>query len=236
MSATTKLGLQTANQAVATLLREEIERGTLAPGTRLRQSDLARRFGVSTTPVREALASLQAEGLIRIDAHRGAIVFTPTVEDMTQCFEIRRALEPLAAAQAVSNLTDADIDALEDLIKQMRKVRDFDKWLDLNDRFHLTLYAASGNARLEEIIDSLRKSSRFYIYLYVQHGKATSTADEEHEAILRACRARDTVQVRSLMRRHVENTQRGVTQFLTASADGDGTQALTDGQTTAPTR
>jgi DNA-binding GntR family transcriptional regulator len=224
MASTTKLGLKTANQAVATRLRDEIENGSLSPGTRLRQSDLARRFGVSTTPVREALASLQAEGLIRIDAHRGAIVFTPTVEDMTQCFEIRRALEPLAAAQAVSNLTDAQLDAIEDVIKQMRKTRDFSKWLDLNDRFHLTLYAASGNGRLEEIIDSLRKSSRYYIHLYLQHSRATDTADDEHAAILAACRARDTVQVRSLMRRHVENTQRGVTQFLTASANGDGAQ------------
>lgn len=222
------LALQTANKAVADLLRSEIERGTLPPGTRLRQSDLARRFGVSTTPVREALASLQAEGLIRIDAHRGAIVFTPTVEDMTQCFQIRRELEPLAAGAAVSNLSDADLDALEALVRQMRSVSDFDTWVDLNDRFHMQIYAASGNARLQDIIDSLRKSSRYYIHLYVEHGHATSKADDEHEAIVQACRAHDARKVCSLMRRHVENTLRGVTQFLTTASEGGPVQG-TDG-------
>jgi DNA-binding GntR family transcriptional regulator len=227
MSEVTRLDLQTANQAVAGLLRDEIERGALPPGTWLRQSELARRFGVSTTPVREALASLQAEGLVQIDAHRGAVVFTPTVEDMTQCFQIRRALEPLAAAEAVPNLSDGELDALENLVREMRSSHDFDRWVDLNDRFHMRLYRASGNARLEDIIDSLRKSSRFYIYLYVREGETTSTADAEHDAILAACRARDTVRVRSLMRQHVENTLRGVTKFLitsgqtgTASEDG----------------
>jgi DNA-binding GntR family transcriptional regulator len=224
MSDGTRLQLHTANKAVANLLREEIERGALPPGTRLRQSDLARRFGVSTTPVREALASLQAEGLVQIDAHRGAIVFTPTVEDMRQCFAIRRALEPLAAAEAVQHLTDSDLDALESLLHEMRAVDDFDTWVDMNDEFHMRLYRVSGNARLQDIIESLRKSSRFYISLYVRQGESTSRADAEHEEILAACRARDTVVVRSLMRRHVENTLRGVTKFLSESAsDGAAT-------------
>src|SRR5262245_54456680 len=98
------LGLQTASRAVAQQLPQEIERGTLEPGTRLRQIDIAKRFGVSTTPVREALALLTSEGLIRNDPRRGAVVFHPTEDDLAECFKIRMALEPLALTEALDRI------------------------------------------------------------------------------------------------------------------------------------
>ena len=73
--AKTVLGRNTTAKMVAGMLRDQIQDGGLAPGTRLRQNEIAERFGVSTTPVREAFAQLQAEGLVRIDPHRGAVVF-----------------------------------------------------------------------------------------------------------------------------------------------------------------
>src|SRR5918997_1170374 len=89
---------------------------TLAPGTRLRQNDVAKRFGVSTTPVREAFAQLQAEGLVRIDPHRGAVVFHPSVDDVLEFYEIREALESLAVGHAIRKI-DGDLAArLADMI------------------------------------------------------------------------------------------------------------------------
>ena len=87
---------------VAAELRRMIQAGELAAGAPLRQGELAARFGISTTPVREALMALAREGLIRHDAHRGAIVFPPTHEDIRENFEIRLALEPLASGLAAS--------------------------------------------------------------------------------------------------------------------------------------
>lgn len=219
MTEISPLQLQTANKAVAHMLREEISRGVLLPGTRLRQSELARRFGVSTTPVREALASLQAEALVRIDAHRGAVVSTPTLEDMLECFEIRRVLEPLAAALAAQRLSEEQLAELEGLVAAMRSIDDSVRWVELNDRFHLRLYEGSGNERLQEMIETLRKSSRYYIHLYVANAHANRTADDEHHAIVEACRARNAARARSLTRAHVENTLRGVTRFLKSSQD-----------------
>ena len=92
---------RTASEAVSERLRAEIQRGDLPPGTRLRQGEVAARFGVSTTPVREAFALLQAQGLVRIDPHRGAIVFLPTAKDAQELYEIRIALETLAIGRAV---------------------------------------------------------------------------------------------------------------------------------------
>lgn len=211
------LELPTASKAVARLLQGEIERGVLQPGTRLRQSDLARRFGVSTTPVREALASLQAEGLVKIDAHRGAVVFVPTLEDMRQCFAIRRILEPMAMRSAIAHLTVARLDELQELIDTMRTVSDTGAWLELNDRFHMALYQPSGNDRLRDIIDGLRLGSRYYIHLYVTGSEPTSTADDEHQAILDACRVGDDKLAAALVEAHVDRTFESVTGFL---ADG----------------
>src|SRR4051794_34082705 len=114
------LQLQTASKAVAAFLRAQIVRGNLHPGSRLRQTDIAKRLGVSTTPVREALASLQAERLVQIASHRGAVVFAPTEDDMAQCFAIRRVLEPLAAGEAVPRVDEARLARLAELIVAMR--------------------------------------------------------------------------------------------------------------------
>ena len=233
MSADSRLHLQTVNKAVARKLREEINRGILPPGTRLRQSELAKRFGVSTTPVREALSSLQAEALVRIDAHRGAVVSAPTVDDMRQCFEIRRALEPLAAGEAAKRLTEEQLGELDALVGKMRSVNDVSKWVELNDRFHMQLYAASANDRLQDIIESLRKSSRYYIQLYVANGISMHAADDEHQGILDACRARDVARTRALTRAHVERTLRGVTLFLTQSPQHTDAAADADERATA---
>lgn len=141
----------------------------------------------------------------------------PTLDDMRQCFEIRRALEPLAAGEAAKRLTEEQLDALNDLVQTMRSVDDVATWVELNDRFHMELYAASANDRLQEIIESLRKSSRYYIQLYVANGVAIHSADDEHQGILDACRDRNVSRARSLTRAHVERTLQGVTLFLTNS-------------------
>lgn len=193
----------------------EIQRGQLVPGTRLRQSELAQRFGVSTTPVREALAFLQAEGLVRIDPHRGAIVYRPAAEDVRAAFEIRIALEALAVELAVERLPDSELDDLQRLIDEMRRVEDPSAWVELNDQFHLALYNAAGNPRLVEMIQSLRESSRYYIQMFVARHLRTHSADDEHQEILDAVRARRAPAAVRAMKRHLGRTARDVLAVLT---------------------
>jgi DNA-binding GntR family transcriptional regulator len=109
----------TASTAVADRLRSEIQSGRVAPGSTLRQGDVAKRFGVSTTPVREAFHMLQAEGFLRKDPHRGAVVFRPTVEEMREVFEMRIVLEQLAISHAIRNITGEDLTELRELIEQL---------------------------------------------------------------------------------------------------------------------
>jgi DNA-binding GntR family transcriptional regulator len=204
----------TTSEAVVARLRAEILRGELAPGTRLRQGVIAARFGVSTTPVREAFALLQADGLVHIDPHRGAIVFHPSVEDVREYYEIREALETLAVTLAIENVGDAQLDELEKHIDRMRKVRDEETWTAMNEEFHRTLYAASNRPRLCNMIATLRDASSAYIHMYVAHQEPGKRSDDDHKAILDACRARNSARARAAVRHHMRHTVDEVVQFI----------------------
>ena len=210
MAAEQSLGLRTANRAVADQLREEIERGLLTPGARLRQTEVAKRLGVSTTPVREALASLEAEGLLRTDPHRGTVVASPSRQDFENCFEIRIALEPLALASSLQHTMDADFDRLQTMIDEMRLLEDHVAWVVLNDEFHEGLYQHCPNERLLNMIVTLRKASRYYIHSFVVKNLRSHTADDEHQAILDACRERSVGAAQESLRVHLRRTLRGV--------------------------
>lgn len=208
---------RTTSEAVAGWLRNEILRGELQPGARLRQNDIAARLGVSTTPVREAFAQLQAEGLLRIDPHRSAIVFRPTIEDLTESYEIREVLEQLAVAKAIPNLRDELLDELQSLVDEMRKVEDTRRWVELNDRFHMILYEPSGLPRLCHMIEQLRDASAAYIFMFVaaqSKRDGTTDADDEHQKILDACRVRDGSKARKAVQAHLRHTSSKVMEFL----------------------
>lgn len=198
------LAHRTTAEAVAARLRRDIQIGHLEPGTRLRQTDIAARFGVSTTPVREAFTLLQAEGLVRLDPHRGAVVFHPTLEEMQESYEIREVLECLAIAKAVPNLSAEDIQGLDALIGQMRAEPDDQRWMEMNNVFHMTLYRASGMPQLCSLIESIRAASTVYIHMFLAHLPAMHT-DDEHAAILEACKSRDVARAQEALTAHLRH-------------------------------
>lgn len=210
------LGRDTTAKVVAERLRGEIQHGTLAPGTRLRQNDVAERFGVSTTPVREAFAQLQAEGLVRIDPHRGAVVFHPSVDDVLEFYEIREALESVAVAHAIPNLRKDVARDLGALIDRMRRTEDARKWLKLNDQFHLRLYEGAGRPRLSGLIDSLRDASAPYIHMFVASRPPSQRANEQHQEILDACVRGDAAGAKRAIREHLRSAARDLAAFLAA--------------------
>jgi DNA-binding GntR family transcriptional regulator len=211
---------QTVSVQVTDQLREEIQNGVLAPGVRLRQADIAARFGVSITPVREAFNKLAGEGLVVIDQHRGAVVFWPTLSDFRECFEIREVLEALAISKAVPKLTDDDFVELDLLIEKMRHATEISEWVELNDRFHLRTYQPAGEPRLLRLIAGLRDASVAYLNMFA----ATRVRDREHlelehRAILEACRARDVDAAVAAIKEHL---RRPVLKALAEGAAADG--------------
>jgi DNA-binding GntR family transcriptional regulator len=218
MSSTIDPGLdgpRTISGAVAARLRQEIIAGELPANTRLRQVEIARRLGVSTTPVREALAALQREGLVRLHPQRGAVVFLPSVEDLREHYEIRIALEELAVAKAAERFEPEWAEPLEALLAEMRTGPPAGRYLALNQQFHSELYARSGRERLVEMIAGLRDASSAYLNIF----RATDDfpaegLDAEHHDILTACVARDPERASRAVRDHLQRTVERVSSRL----------------------
>ncbi len=143
-SANTTFTKLTITEQIAAALRNEIVTGQLLAGTRLLQIETAQRFGVSTTPVREAFGLLQRDGLVQIDTHRGVTVFLPTIEDLIEHYEIRMALEILAAEKAARRFQAEDAPPLMALLDEMRTTSEAALYVERNQQFHLNLYRLAG--------------------------------------------------------------------------------------------
>jgi DNA-binding GntR family transcriptional regulator len=134
---------------VAALLRELVITGELAAGEQLRQRDLAQRFGVSQTPVREAMRRLESEGLLICDTHRGFTVVPPDDGRIEENFQIRAALESLGASLAARKIDAHGLARLRDLNDRMRALADDDSaYAELNREFHFTVYSCAGSPLL----------------------------------------------------------------------------------------
>jgi len=134
-------GYVSKTDLVAALIRELVITGELAPGEQLRQRDLAQRFRVSQTPVREAMRRLESEGLLVCDTHRGFTVVEPEAGRVEDNFQIRAALESLGASLAASKIDAVGLARLRDLNDQMRALPDDDpKYAELNREFHFAIY------------------------------------------------------------------------------------------------
>jgi DNA-binding GntR family transcriptional regulator len=210
----------TGADRVAVALRAEITRGVLPPGARVRQRDVAERFGVSTTPVREALATLEREGLIRVEPHRGATVFSPSEAELRDHYEIRIALEALAVRRAAALCTSADAARLQGLMDGMRQTSDPVLYVELNQRFHSELYELGGNLQLSTLIATLRDRDRAYLHLYAARQVPSERLDREHQTILDACIRGDADAAEAALRAHLGASVEHVTRLLRERARG----------------
>ena len=201
---------------VAAALRHEIATGQLAAGTKLRQVEIAQRFRVSTTPVREAFGLLQSEGLVQIDTHRGVTVFLPTIQDLVEHYDIRMALEMLAVEKAAEHFKDQNAPPLVALLDEMHATSDAVLYVERNHQFHMSLYSLSGRSRLLIMIGELRNASNAYLHLYAaaEVPRDAQRLDMEHREILAACQASDPVRAANAVRHHLQQTVAHVMKVL----------------------
>ena len=206
----------TIAEQVAAALKNEIVSGKLAAGTKLRQVEIAQRFGVSTTPVREAFGLLQNDGLVQIDTHKGVTVFLPTIQDLIEHYEIRTALEMLAVEKAAENFQAQDAPPLVALLDEMHTTNDPAHYVELNQQFHLQLYQLAQRSRLLSMIEDLRNASNAYLHLYAAADipRDTQRLNTEHREILAACQANDPVRAANAVRHHLQQTVAHVMNVL----------------------
>lgn len=210
-----KLGRRTMSEEIAHVLRSEIQRGTLGPGTRLKQGEVSDRLGVSTTPVREAFTILRAQGFVTLDPYKGVVVFSPSTREVSELYEIRRALEVLAVELAIPNLTDEELRELQRTVDEMRATDDNERWLELNGDFHGRLYESADRPRLSALIDGLREASNSYLHMFISNTDR-SRADDEHQTILDACKEGDSARASEALTMHLRHTLEVVRGFLDA--------------------
>ena len=172
----------TAQDLVLSALRDAILSGALAPGARLRQEELADVFGTSRIPVRESLRALEYEGLVSSEPHRGFTVTALDADDVEEVYDLRILLEGHAVRLAIPLLTDADLEELEELFRDMVAASTPDEELAARERFYLRLYSVTGRPRLVGLIARLRQEvARALRWPTLQH--APSVHEHFFEAV-----------------------------------------------------
>lgn len=219
MVETSVMEYMSKSAVVTSALRELIVRGEFEPGTRLRQRDLAARFGVSATPVREALRRLETEGLIHYDLHRGATVIEATVGVRDENFQIRAALEALAARMAASRITAQELDDLQALHREMEAAKSNDAdVMDINRRFHFKIYEAARSPTLLALLRLLWQS----LPQESQVSRPVSESIRQHARILVALGNRLPDAAESLTREHILSSI--ARSHAALRADGDSAE------------
>ncbi|MET7395709.1 GntR family transcriptional regulator [Dactylosporangium sp. NPDC005572] len=192
-------------------LRNMILSGELEPGATLNQATLAPAIGVSTTPLREALRRLKSEGLVELDAHRDARVAPLTAEEARDMLEIRRSLDPLAAALAAERRTRDDLREMRAAAEGVQPLRSDPEVFDLvaHRRFHTAIYLASHNELLISTLDGLWDKADRYRRLGLVVERSQAERDQkaaEHAALLECVVAGDSDGAAEIMRVHIDTS------------------------------
>ncbi|MFC3073583.1 GntR family transcriptional regulator [Shinella pollutisoli] len=196
---------QTAPEMAAVALREAIVTGALQGGATIKQDDVAQLLQISKAPIREALRELQADGLVQAVKNRGFIVTRMSAAEMDEMFRIRSALEPIAIELAMPMMTSRDIEKAAAFIDKMENLSDLSWMCDFNLNFHLSLYAPSEASHLLKMIRHAHYVSHRYVHASYWAGHSAPASQDEHKAILEACRRRDVVQAGALLSGHIQN-------------------------------
>lgn len=196
-------------------IRDEIIQGNLKPGHALKLRDLADQFSVSTQPIREALRELETEGLVKTEPRKGATVRALSVDELADIYEMRATLESMAARSAVPHISAETFTTLEGIIATMdTHIGEAVELVSLNKQFHMTLYRASGRKHLNETVSTLRNHTAHYLHAYVIDQNQMLPAQEEHRAILDACKSGDVEAAATITYRHVLAAGNGIIESI----------------------
>jgi DNA-binding GntR family transcriptional regulator len=213
-------GAKTKASVILDELREAIAGGAIAAGTRLSQEELASRFSTSTTPVREALRQLVAEGLVQAESHRGFKVSTPDFDRITAVYVLRRLVEPFAVRRAASRLSRQDFARAQRINDALPAAHQADDQLlarQLNREFHFVFYNACG---LAVVITEIERFWGMFPWSEL-HIVRRSESFAEHRQILEAVIADDQPEIQRLLEIHMRNGYFALIKQLGHSIDAD---------------
>ncbi len=208
------------NTAYAKML-DALREGRLNPGDRLRETALAERFGVSRTPVREAIRQLEADGIVAHVPRQGACIRSLDYAEVMELYEMRAVLEATAARMAARAASDIEIEELFDMNRALAKSGHSPEALALNRQFHAAILDAAKNRFLTRSIQTLQKALMILGPTTLTEPDRAEMAMAEHAQILQAIKDRDGPQAEAAMRAHIEAAQRVRVRTLRARPSYD---------------
>ena len=201
----------TAHESVHSTLRRAILGGTLPGGTRLVQADIASQLSVSTTPVREALRDLAAEGLVVFRPHVGAVVRELSLDELAELYEIRKAIEPVSIRRAASRITKRELDEALKLVREMESEKDPARWAELNWEFHTVLEQAANAPLVQSVLKSVQDIAAIYVaHSLILQPDRIASGNKEHRALLAALRRRDAEAAAKVLVHHLDSTLQAI--------------------------
>lgn len=195
-------------------LRQDILEGKLLPGMKIGQEAVAKRFGTSRLPVRQAFARLASEGLITSEQHKGASVAPLDFNGLLEIYLMRERLEPLAIAESVQRLTVEQFGHLRSLLDAMEAAteqKEYARWIELDTRFHLDSYQAAPYPRLLSLIETLFARAQQYRRIYLTFPQTLDLSNLEHQLLMEAFERRDSHDAEQLQYIHIRRTRLGLT-------------------------
>lgn len=199
-----------ASARVADALREAIVGGEYPPGSRIRQEEIAERFGASRVPVREALKALEADGLVTLIANTGAWVTQLSLAECEEVYQTRERVEPLLLRYSAPHLDDAELDELERLAERMAETSDVEEFLRLDREFHQRSYAGADTLVLGDLVRRLWNTTQPYrrAYTLMIDAHSQRIVHDEHHMLVTALRDHDIDTAERVIEGHIRRTRR----------------------------
>jgi len=194
---------QTLREKILETIRDAILKGSLKPGERVSEPDLAERFGISRTPIREAFRQLESEGYLQVVPRKGAVVASLSERDIEEFYAIKIILEGFAARMAAEKLTGKEIERLESINERLYKLADegdVKTFFRVHNEFHEVFIKAAGNDKLSEMINQLvMKFKRLRLASLSQPGRMAISI-EDHRDMIQAFKEHDGTRADNLIR------------------------------------
>jgi DNA-binding GntR family transcriptional regulator len=189
---------------VCSVLRRAILKGDFKPGQRLVQTELAELTGVSRMPIREALRTLELEGLISMEPHKGAVVRPLKKEDILEIYELRAVLEPLGLKKSIANFTKQDIGNLTTYHESMLETNSAEEYVEINVDFHHLLFSRCRSPRLLGFIETISRGFAQDTPQIIPG--QIEKSNQEHERILKEIKNKNPEKAASFLAEHIERT------------------------------
>jgi DNA-binding GntR family transcriptional regulator len=204
----------TAQESVLAALRDDIVSGRLKPGSQIVQDDLAREYGVSRVPLREALKILEGEGQVTYYPHRGYFVTELSVPDLLEVYRIRQLLEAEAITCAMAEMDDDDVSYISGLLDEVEAAADTTALTAANRAFHFAIFELASQPRLTRLIRVLWDATDAYRAVYFRESANRDRVFHEHRSMLAALERRDAPALIALQEEHRAHSVASVRRVL----------------------